>query len=279
MADFLNHLIQRSGISPTGKEDAPLLQPRLASLFETSASAEETPVSPSGGRMADSPVGVSLPPEQLPSSGQNNPEPVTTQTETSSALKPAEISFEKESDKTASNKAPNSTVVTPATSRKTPLKPAYLVQPRQARVAARSKQRGNPALADSSTPADTPAPQGSGENLQRGTVFSGSEQAEGRLNEPVGVKQPAVDSPATRQVIRPRVESAKPDPASATLQTTAASLSNEQTVAEEKVVQIRIGRIDVHAAQPPAPIQPTRTTAPQPKMTLEDYLRHRENQR
>jgi hypothetical protein len=302
MADFLNHLIQRSGISPTRKENAPVLQPRLLSLFEALANADELSVLPSSGKMTDSQGAATLLSAQLPFSEQNHARAIPAQAESMTApgrtLKSAETSFEKATINPArkktsavetgiqktepkiqaeqpstSSKAPASTVLPSATSRITSLEPAYIVQSRQARRTARSEQRGISTL-----PADASAPRGSREDLQRGSAFSDSEQAEGRLTGPADVKQTAADGSATRQVIRPRVESARPDPVSATSQTTAASLSNGQTPAEETVVQIRIGRIDVHAAQPPAPSQPTRTTAPQPKMTLEDYLRRRENQ-
>ncbi|HEX4963268.1 MAG TPA: hypothetical protein VF173_20730 [Thermoanaerobaculia bacterium] len=46
----------------------------------------------------------------------------------------------------------------------------------------------------------------------------------------------------------------------------------------EPVVQVHIGRIDVRAAQPPAPQRrPARPSGP--RLSLEDYLKRREGRR
>lgn len=48
----------------------------------------------------------------------------------------------------------------------------------------------------------------------------------------------------------------------------------------ETVVQVHIGRIEVRAITPPAPaIQPAQTSRSQPKMSLDEYLRQREEKR
>lgn len=297
MADFLNHLIQRSGVFPAEKDDTVLLQPRLASLFETPRNVDEGPVSQS---LADSVADMSLSPAQILSSDQVDTQVVNSPSESlaaagfvskspenspknavdrklSTAPGTHKIEPEIQPDRSStSNVTQTSTGMPSATNEVAPLKSAYIVQSRQSRVASRIERRELP---ETTSASDLSAPRGKRETLQRGQVFSDRVQADESLNGPVGAKQPAADGAATRQVIRPRVESVRPDSASASAQTTATSLLNERTVTEEKVVQIRIGRIDVHAAQPPAPVQPVHTTAPQPKMTLEEYLRRRENQR
>lgn len=100
------------------------------------------------------------------------------------------------------------------------------------------------------------------------------------------VAQPVLENhPVEQNTIRPRPDDARPTapvlkpvlavPLAA--RPVAAQAPQEQE--RESIVQIHIGRIDVRAVTTPVAPRITQVAAAQPKMSLDDYLRQREEKR
>jgi hypothetical protein len=104
--------------------------------------------------------------------------------------------------------------------------------------------------------------------------------------------QPIIGTSA-EHVVYPRVESGRPLIEDAHKSETRTSLAGrnlekpsniinpreEAIEVEPSVVRIHIGRIEVRAIVPPAVKPAAKVTPPQPRMTLDDYLRQREGHR
>jgi hypothetical protein len=296
MADFLNRLIQRSGVSPARKEDPVILRPRLPALFEALPGPQDLPLPPSDRQAAaSSPVeplpgegrAALLSPPVIPAGDATPARENRTQVAESIPARNGRPSRPEPLDARGSMPGRAGTTLEPPAAQRPaqnvisasperpvePLRAGYTVRSRQRRQAGNAQPARLAAQAEK--PPTLPAvPQGTGETQQPEPARSSAGQAGVSVTRPAGADQAAAGRPTAGVVIRPRVESARPLPVPTPAQ---ASLKDEP--GGETVVQIRIGRIDVRAAPPPAAPTPARAAAPQPKMSLEDYLRRRENQR
>lgn len=81
--------------------------------------------------------------------------------------------------------------------------------------------------------------------------------------------RPVTSQPALKALLAPQ-------PVAAARQTQS---QTTQPAEAEQVVQVHIGRIEVRAITPPAQPQPAPAARPQPRLSLEDYLRQREEKR
>jgi len=249
MADFFSNLILRS--SPAVKGAGSILQPRLPSLFEsTLGGADELPTP-----QTDSALHLS----------SNTPDALSAQAE---ARQPAEAARPAAASVTAASPAPNGNPVSHAPSQPQVEEPSRTVR---APLAAGNVFRPAPAIGtDHATPAL--------HNSQPESSPMNTPQAKGQPVLPSQVRKNSADglSPSLEQIPSKAILQPMPltKPVSHAAQPQPAPQERGETV-----VQVHIGRIEVRAVMPPTPVQPAQTSRAQPKMSLDEYLRQREEKR
>jgi hypothetical protein len=301
MADFLSNLLSRSGAVP-GTKPAPVLQPRLPALFEATGNPEgisAPPPTPVEAASLPQPVESreSLPrpaPLVPPLTGNPLPDPQTLSADRSRPVLPV-------------TPAPE---VHPARSSASPARPTE-VFPEPPRTI-----RGEAPLADSRTsltprpiqPAgEEPLPETARRSRRRelpirseaAESFSKRDMGQGsRLvamveRKPTQVDRPSgplnsVVKPAERQAASLQKESIPVNAVrESVLQQQALPVVSRPAVPQSvvlpetdgPVVQIHIGRIEVRAVTPSAPVPASRPRPAGPKLSLEEYLHQREGKR
>lgn len=301
MSDFFSNLLLRSKAPTSGA----VLQPRLPSLFESLAGAEQLSVPAPAAVTNDA-----LTPETLPS-----PFEPARKGETIPDGKPAsEISRQPLEQPRAQVVFKSNTVVIDPEKDLGAAQPSLaqgeaLVQPGPAAPAKNQPGTFSAVVAGPTNKTKhAPASQGDERIAPHKTTFNAAPpatqagetsglQKDGRSRQPAArlvydespsvqaaaQKQPARNAP---QLVAQSTVSASTHKAVLAPQTDGTSVHKNEPQPElsaqsETVVQVHIGRIEVRAVAPPAALpQPARRSAPEaPKMSLEEYLHQREKKR
>ncbi len=249
MADFFSNLILRS--SPASKGAGSILQPRLPSLFESTLGGTDELPTP------QTDLALNLPPS-VPDAFSAQPE----------ARQPAEAARPAAATVTGASPAPkaNPAAQVPSQPQAEPVRTI-----RAPLAAAGNVFSPTPAFETEVAPVrSTPQPEPGPINAP---------QAQGQRLSPLQAQpkstdglRPSLEQVPSKAILQP-MPLAKPAPSAAQPQ----SAPQEHG---ETVVQVHIGRIEVRAVMPPTlPIQPAQTSRSQPKMSLDEYLRQREEKR
>jgi hypothetical protein len=281
MADFFSNLLLRSQAAASGM----ILQPRLPALFEPPAGAEEFHTPPARVEpeerittVKQTPTPAASPSPEPPPAAQATGRPQTAPPPGPDRSLPAAVS-------NATNPLLLEPRPAPAPAGETPA---------PARVSIRLQRETVFSAGPAPKTEPLPAPVENGSTPRAGNSPENAPRATGRVlkardetppPEPASRIQPPPEAP-----IFPKIERIKPaatatfQPASQTVFTPqpgpAPRRRTEPTPpSSETVVQVHIGRIDVRAAPPPAAPQPAQTPRPRPNLSLEEYLRQREEKR
>lgn len=314
MADFLSNLILRS-TSPQAPDA--VFQPRLPSLFESPRGAAELPMpaadlagqeastsiespapaaadpapaeqrregeTPAAAVRGNSAAPVAAPGSSAPSAegsipaGQQNKS--TLRVEQSATRQHTPLPAERLDEVSGAQRSAPATQpsVTPAAPFRRSLAPQHTILPqapaqdrwsdsRPATPTGGSREVSAPADA---TPLLAPARDGTSTPASSATR---RESAPAFKSKPAQVASPDRPQPASPAVLP------MPQTPRATVQKPAAPRVSE-AADQEPVVQIHIGRIEVRAVAPPAPASAARPAAAAPKVSLDEYLRNREDRR
>jgi len=269
MADFFSNLLLRSNAPTSGA----ILQPRLPSLFESPHGVDELPTPPADKAHGD----VSTP--------GPFPAPIDRAGQAALPGKPATERTPSTKRRAASVFESNTVMAAP------PLtgNPSVQASPEFGRTILPEGQQETIFSARPAVETDNaPILQGSGQDSQPGTQLTNENPA---VRESMESRQ-AARALTARNILQPPTESTiyssahkpvltpQPNPAAPASRQIGAQ-PEQQAAQNERVVQVHIGRIEVRAVHPaPAPSQPVRNSpAAKTKMSLEDYLRQREEKR
>lgn len=267
MTDFFSNLLLRSNAPTSGV----ILQPRLPSLFESPHGMDDLPTPPADQVRGDAsaPNPFTVPVEQagqaaLPSKPAMEGKPPSK--------RQAGFAFESKTLMAAPEGDPGTTIALRTTEN-----PSVQARPEPRRTI----------LPDGRQETDNaPVLQGNGQSLQPGSRLTNGETA---VRDGTESRQ-AGDAFSARNILQPPAESTISSSARKPVLTPHSSpampvsrqsgAQPEQAAQNETVVQVHIGRIEVRAVPPPAPSQPVRNSpAVKTKLSLEDYLRQREEKR
>jgi len=249
MADFFSNLLTRSG-GPL-QASGTILQPRLPSLFEVTQGADDLPVPQADAIVRNVLVHgrEAISAESREDNNLRQLEPPQRPTAPGLAVQP-----------TVTPRAQPEISVSSAPA--TPLN-------------AISGPRGDGKIASLGTSPMEPRPATGSVRPQTkpaASLMIETRLASNDLNPP---RETRLTPPALKPILTPQpVHSAPLNTASPKI-----NAPPEATPERETVIQVRIGRIEVRAVTPPAVPQPPPTPREQPKMSLDDYLRQREDKR
>lgn len=276
MADFFDNLLSRSSL-PTGGN---ILQPRLPSLFEAPSSQGGIPTP-----MADAPVAENLVPSTVDQAlagairqetvpPVNSPVfPIAEQTNPEHSVTHPDLPVK-------GNLGDRKSAATAAT--------PPLIEKTIAHVRTVAHQNADSFISPKDRPAldpldVQPAFPVQKRSVNRASISVGERSAESHRKT---IKQDAPKTPPSESDFNPRPEN-NPSFNTPPLHPTVAlsepvfqPLHRVSAITEnETVVRVHIGRIDVRAVTPPTSTRATPVTRQQAKMSLEEYLRQREEKR